>query len=80
VDWEGISADRLGQDVVDWFIQYARLNPLQPVPTVQLLAELRREILAAIEVATAMERARCASLVEAAGHPQLASRLRLASR
>ena len=76
MDGEGIPVDRLAQDVVDWFIQYARLNPLEPVPTVQMLSELRREIVAALEVAATLERGRCASIVEAAGHPELADRLR----
>lgn len=72
----GIPADRLAQEVVDWLIQYARLNPLDPVPQMQMLAELRREIVAAIEVAVTLERGRCAQLVEEAGDVGLAARLR----
>jgi hypothetical protein len=76
VDGEGLAADRLAQEVVDWLIQYARLNPLDPVPTVLMLAELRREVLTALRLAETLERGRCASLVEAAGYPEVAARLR----
>jgi hypothetical protein len=73
---DGLSIERLAQDVVDWLIQYARLQPLDPVPRVQMLAELRREILAALEVAITLERARCARLAQEAGYLALAEQFR----
>lgn len=66
----------MAQDVLDWLQSYARLRPLGPVPDLQLLSELRREVLAAISIAQAVERGRCAALAEAAGQPTLARTIR----
>jgi hypothetical protein len=66
----------MAQDVLDWLQSYARLRPLGPVPDLQLLTELRREVLAVISIAQAVERGRCAQVALDFGQPSVARLIR----